>query len=339
MKYKNLGNTGVLVSELCLGTMTFGGKGFWEAIGQVPQAEVNELVKISIDEGINFIDTANVYSEGQSEELLGQSLIDLGIRRHQVFIATKVLGRTGPGVNEIGLSRLNIMYSVDESLKRLQTEHIDLLYLHGMDLLTPVEETMRALENVVRAGKVRYIGVSNHPAWHVIKANGTAEQMGWSKFVASQNYYTIAGRDIERELIPMLRHEGISLMPWSPLAGGFLTGKYTRRQEKAGNSRRDDFDFPPLNKQKAYDIIDVLIRIGKSHGTSAARIALAWMLNKPGVTSIIIGAKNKDQLIDNIASTELELSDEEMNELDRISELEPEYPGWMVDRQTKERKP
>ncbi len=339
MKYKTLGNTGVLVSELCMGTMTFGGKGFWTAIGELDQASVNELMKLSFDNGINFIDTANVYSEGLSETLLGESLKDLGINRQQVVLATKVRGKVGPGANQVGLSRLHIMDSVNDSLRRLGTDHIDLLYIHGVDPVTPLEETMRGLNDVVQSGKVRYLGVSNHPAWMVAKANGIADKMGWTKFIGSQNYYTIASRDIEREIIPMLLSENMALMPWSPLAGGFLSGKYTRDNDKAGDSRRDTFDFPPINKEKAYDIIGVMTRIGNDHGASAARVALAWMLRKPGVTSIIIGAKRADQLNDNIAATELTLSDQEMQELDKISALQPEYPGWMVERQASGRWP
>src|SRR5450759_182702 len=236
MKYNELGKTGILVSELCLGTMTFGGKGYWEAIGHVPQNEVNQIVKTSLDSGINFIDTANAYSEGLSETMLGESLKKLGVSRQEVVIATKLRIRMGAGANQIGLSRLHIMDSVNDSLQRLQLSHIDLLYIHGVDPITPIEETMRGLEDVVRSGKVRYIGISNHPAWMVMKANAYAEKMGWTKFVASQNYYTIAGRDIERELVPMALSEGIGIMPWSPLAGGFLSGKYTRDIAQAGNS-------------------------------------------------------------------------------------------------------
>jgi len=333
MKHKNLGNTGVIVSELCLGAMTFGGRGFWQAIGKQSQDEVNELIKTSFEHGINFIDTANVYSEGLSEKMLGKGIKELGINRQELVIASKVRGRMGPGANQVGLSRLHMMDSVDDSLKRLDMDHIDLLYVHGVDELTPLEETMRGLEDVVRSGKVRYLGVSNHPAWKIAKANGIAQQMGWSRFVATQSYYSIAGRDIEREVVPLALSENMGIMPWSPLAGGFLSGKYTRQNEKAGDSRRDEFDFPPVNKEKAYDIIDVMIKIGQTHDVSAARVALAWMLKKPGVTSIIIGAKRKDQLLDNIAATELDLSESEMQELDQISELSPEYPGWMIRRQ------
>jgi aryl-alcohol dehydrogenase-like predicted oxidoreductase len=339
MKYNQLGNTGVLVSEICLGAMTFGGKGYWEAIGRLQQDEVNQLVKTSMDQGINFIDTANAYSEGLSEILLGKALKELDINRQQVVIATKVRLRMGPGANQVGLSRLHIMDSVNDSLQRLGLSYIDLLYIHGVDPITPLEETMRGLEDVVRSGKVRYLGISNHPAWMVVKANSFAEKMGWTKFVASQNYYSIAGRDAEREIVPMALSENISIMPWSPLAGGFLSGKFTRGNQVAGDSRRDTFDFPPVNKEKAYDIIDVMLKIGKEHGVSAAQVALAWLLTRPAVTSIIIGAKKHDQLLDNIASLKLQLTPDDILKLDEVSTLAPEYPGWMVNRQMQGRMP
>lgn len=339
MKYNKLGNTGILLSELCLGAMTFGGRGYWKAIGEVPQDGVNQLVKTALDNGINFIDTANAYSEGLSEIMLGKSLNELGVNRQEVFIATKVRIRMGNGANQIGLTRLHIADSVNDSLTRLGLSHVDMLYIHGVDPITPLEETMRGLEDVVRAGKVRYLGISNHPAWMVTKANGIADKMGWTKFVASQNYYSLSSRDIEREIIQMALSEGISIMPWSPLAGGFLSGKFTRDQEKAGDSRRDSFDFPPVNKEKAYDIIDVLIEIGGQHGVTAARVALAYLLKKAAVTSVIVGAKKKEQLLDNIAATELVLSDGDMSRLDAVSALQPEYPGWMLERQAQGRMP
>jgi aryl-alcohol dehydrogenase-like predicted oxidoreductase len=339
MKYNVLGNTGVLVSELCLGTMTFGGKGYWEAVGKVAQEEVNQIVKTSVDDGINFIDTANAYSEGLSETMLGEALIKLGIARQELVIATKVRLRMGQGANQVGLSRLHIMDAVNESLQRLQMSHIDLLYIHGVDPMTPLEETMRGLEDVVRSGKVRYIGVSNHPAWMVMKANCHPEKMGWTKFVASQNYYSIASREIEREIIPMALSESIAIMPWSPLAGGFLSGKFTRNNEVAGNSRRDAFDFPPIDKLKAYDIIDVMSEIGKSLNVSVATVALNWVIKQPGVTSTIIGAKNLEQLNDNIAAVSLQLTAEEIKQLNEVSVLASEYPGWMVNRQLQGRFP
>jgi len=339
MKYNELGKTGVLVSELCLGTMTFGGKGMWQAIGQLPQDEVNLIVKTSLDQGINFIDTANAYSEGLSETLLGESIKRLGISHQEVVIATKVRLRMGAGANQIGLSRLHIMDSVDDSLKRLQMSHIDLLYIHGVDPITPLEETMRGLEDVVRSGKVRYIGISNHPAWMVVKANSYAEKMGWTKFVASQNYYSIASRDAEREIIPMAQSEGVSIMPWSPLAGGFLSGKYTRDHVVAGDSRRDSFDFPPINKEKAYDIIEIMASIAKQYDVSVATVALNWVMKQPGITSTIIGAKSVEQLNDNIKAVNLELTPLEIKHLNEASALAPEYPGWMVNRQLQGRWP
>jgi aryl-alcohol dehydrogenase-like predicted oxidoreductase len=339
MKYNQLGNTGVLVSELCLGTMTFGGKGYWKAMGEVPQDEVNKIVKTSVDAGMNFIDTANGYSEGLSETMLGKAIKDLGLSRQQLVIATKVRLRVGPYANQVGLSRLHITDSVNDSLQRLGLSHIDLLYIHGVDPITPIEETMRGLEDVVRSGKVRYIGVSNHPAWMMMKANSYADKMGWEKFVASQNYYSIAGRDIEREIVPMAISEGISIMPWSPLAGGFLSGKFTRTNQVAGDSRRDSFNFPPVDKEKAYDIIDVMIAIGQQHEATAARVALAWVLAQPGITSVIIGAKNVVQLNDNISSVNLKLSSEELQKLNHVSEITAEYPAWMVNRQLQGRFP
>ena len=339
MKYNQLGKTGVLVSELCLGTMTFGGKGYWKSIGEVPQDEVNQIVKTSVDAGINFIDTANGYSEGLSEMMLGKAIKELGIPRQQLVIATKVRLRMGPHANQVGLSRLHIIDSVNDSLERLGLSHIDLLYIHGVDPITPIEETMRGLEDVVRSGKVRYIGVSNHPAWMMMKANMYSDKMGWEKFVATQNYYSIACRDIEREIVPMSLSEGISIMPWSPLAGGFLSGKYTRTNEVAGDSRRDTFNFPPINKEKAYDIIDVMSTIGHRHKVTVAQVALAWVLAQPGVTSVIIGAKNVAQLDDNICSVNLKLSAEELNQLNLVSEITAEYPAWMVARQLQGRYP
>lgn len=338
MKYKQLGKTGVLLSELCFGTMTFGGRGYWKSIGQQTEDEATNLVKTAVDKGINFFDTANAYSEGLSETLLGKAFKNLGIERQSVFVATKVRIRVGPGPNQVGLSKLHIHDSINDSLQRLGLSHVDMLYIHGVDPVTPIEETMRGLEDIIRSGKVRYLGVSNHPAWMVVKANSFAEKHGWTKFVASQNFYSIASRDIEREIVPMALSEGLSIMPWSPLAGGFLSGKFRRDSQTSGN-RRDEFDFPPINKDKALDIVDVMAKIGERYHVSAARVALAWTKEKPGVTSVIIGAKNNDQLLDNIACTQLQLTEDELKELDSISGLIAEYPGWMVNRQMTGRLP
>lgn len=334
MQYNLLGNTGLFVSELCLGTMTFGGNGFWGAIGKLQQEAVNDILKTAVDQGINFIDTANVYSFGQSEELLGQGIRDLGLSRDELVIATKVRGKMGEGKNQVGLSRYHIMQQIDASLKRLQLDHIDLYQIHGVDPLTPLEETMRGLEDVVRSGKVRYIGCSNLPAWLVMKANGIAEKNGWTKFVSTQNYYSIAGRDLEREIVPMTQDQQMAILPWSPLAGGFLSGKFTRNNKPGDDSRRASFDFPPVNQEKAYDIIDVMARIAQAHeGASVAQVALAWLLQQPAVTSVIIGAKNTEQLLDNLKTTELKLTGDELAELDKASANAKEYPGWMIERQ------
>jgi aryl-alcohol dehydrogenase-like predicted oxidoreductase len=339
MKYNLLGNTGLLVSEICFGTMTFGGSGggIWGNIGKTQQEEVNSLMKTVADAGINFIDTANVYSYGESETLLGQSIIDLGLNRNELVIATKVRGRMGPGVNNVGLSRFHIFQSVNESLKRLQLDHIDVLYVHGVDLKTPIEETVRALNDIVLTGKVRYIAICNWPAWMVMKALGIADKHGWNKFVGLQYFYSLAGRDIEREIVPLAIDQNLAIMPWSPLAGGFLSGKYTRDKDKAGDSRRDVFDFPPINKEKTFDIIDVLADISKQHNVSVAQVALAWVRLQKGITSTIIGAKNIDQLHDNLKSVEIELSADELKRIDEVSALTKEYPGWMVERQGADR--
>ncbi|MFP9099301.1 aldo/keto reductase [Flavobacterium sp. RHBU_24] len=336
MKYNYLGNTGLLVSELCFGTMTFGGRGIWENIGRTQQDEVNELMKTVIQSGINFIDTANVYSYGESETLLGQSLKDIGANRNELVIATKVRGRMDEKPNSIGLSRYHIFNSVEESLARLQLSHIDILYVHGVDKRTPVAETMRALNDIVLSGKVRYIAVCNWPAWMVMKAHGIAEMNGWNKFIGLQYYYSLAGRDIEREIMPFAQDQNLGIMPWSPLAGGFLSGKYTRETEKTGG-RRDTFDFPPVNKDKAYDIIDVTTELAKTYNVSAAQIALAWVRQQPGITSTIIGAKNITQLEDNLKSVSFDLSAQDLAKIDSVSALAKEYPQWMVERQGADR--
>ena len=340
MKYNLLGNTGVLVSELCFGTMTFGGQGYWEAIGKQTQDEANELLKTAVDAGINFIDTANVYSFGQSEQLLGEGIKQAGLARNELFIATKVRGRMAPGVNQLGLSRYHIMQSVEESLQRLQMDHIDLLYVHGVDAVTSVEQIVHSLHDVVTSGKVRYVGVCNWPAWMVMKALGIAKQRGWHEFVAMQYFYAAANRDVEQELIPLVLEEQVGFMPWSPLAGGFLSGKFTRNQTNTGGqSRRDSFDFPVIDKEKAYDIIDVLIRLSENYNVSAAEIALAWVRQQKGVTSTIIGSKTPEQLASNIHSTAFELSVTDLEELNAVSLPEKRYPGWMVERQMDDRLP
>ena len=337
MKYNLLGNTGLKVSELCLGTMTFGGRGMWTAIGTLPQEQVNELVKQSVDSGINFIDTANVYSEGLSEQMTGQAVRDLGLNRNDLVIATKVRGKMGEGPNNTGLSRKHILQQADESLARLNTDYIDLYQIHGFDALTPMQETLEALDILVKSGKVRYIGCSNLAAWQIMKALGISAQEHLSKFVSLQAYYTIAGRDLEREIVPMLLDQNMGLMVWSPLAGGLLSGKYNRNTETK-EGRRVNFDFPPVNKDKAYDIIDVMQTIADEKKVTVAQVALAWLLHQPTVTSVIIGANKPHQLADNLDSVNVQLTVEELGKLDEVSNLSPEYPGWMIDRQGADRK-
>jgi aryl-alcohol dehydrogenase-like predicted oxidoreductase len=331
MQYKTLGNTGLLVSELCLGTMTFsGGSGFWKTIGSVDQAGADELIKASLDSGINFIDTADAYSEGESEKILGQSLRNLNIARKDVVIATKVYSRMGPGRNDVGASRGHIMDGVDASLRRLQTDHIDLYQIHANDAVTPLEETLRALDSLVAQGKVRYIGCSNWEAWKIAKAHGISESKNLTRFDTLQAYYSIAGRDLEREIVPFLEAEKTGLLVWSPLAGGLLSGRFSRDNQKPEGSRRSEFDFPLVDKERVWRILDAMAPIAKAHDCSPARISLAWLLTKPVVTSVIIGAKRLDQLQDNLAATELRLTAEEIKQLDDVSALPPEYPGWML---------
>lgn len=338
MKYKTLGNTGLLVSQLCLGTMTFSdGTGIYEHIGDVGQTGADELVKASIDAGINFFDTADVYSAGASERTLGQSFKNLGIARNEIVLATKVYSRMGSGRNDVGASRGHIMDAVEASLKRLQTDHIDLYQIHATDTLTPVEETLRALDDLVRQGKVRYVGVSNWQAWRIATALGVSARLGLERFNTLQAYYSIAGRDLERELKPLLDAEKMGLLVWSPLAGGLLSGRFSRANQSPEGSRRSSFDFPIVDKERAWNVIDVLKPIAEAHGCSPARIALAWLLAKPVVTSVIVGAKRLSQLEDNIAAVGIVLSDDEVARLDAVSELPPEYPGWMLATQGADR--
>ena len=335
MRYNRLGSTGLIVSELCLGAMTFGTKpGRFGAIAGLDQDASTALVKQAFDAGINFIDTANVYTTGQSEEFVGGAIRALGLGRSDVVIATKAMGAMGEGPNDAGVSRYHLMHQVDASLKRLGTDHIDLYQIHGWDSQTPMDEALRALDDMVRAGKVRYIGVSNWAAWQIMKALGISERHGLEKFASLQAYYTVAGRDLEREIVPMLLSEGVGLMVWSPLAGGFLSGKYTRGDDdrSQGEGRRAAFDFPPVDMDRGYDLIDAMQRMVQSRGdgTTVARLALAWLLYQPVVSTVIVGAKRADQLADNIAASDVELSAAELEELDRLSALPREYPGWML---------
>ena len=334
MRNKPLGRTGLFVSELCLGTMTFGGTtGIWAQIGDLQQADAERLIGQAIDAGINFIDTADVYAAGASEQITGQALKNLKVPRENVVVATKVFGDTGTGANTRGNTRAHILDGVKASLKRLQLDHIDVYQIHGFDPATPIEETMRALDQLVRHGHVRYVGVSNWAAWQIVKALGIAERLGLARFESLQAYYTVAGRDLERELVPMLSSEGVGLMVWSPLAGGLLSGKFGRGQQGQAGNRRTAFDFPPVNQDRAYDCIDVMRPIAESKAVSVAQIALAWLLHQPHVTSVIVGAKRPEQLADNLAATQVSLSKDELESLNAVSRLPAEYPGWMLERQ------
>ncbi len=341
MRYNQLGKSGLFVSELCLGTMTFGaGAGFWKNIGSVGVTEAEKLIALSHESGVNFLDTADVYSEGESEKITGQALKNLGIRRTDFVVATKVYNRMGPGVNDRGASRGHILDSIKASLSRLSMDYVDLYQIHGLDLLTPMEETVRALEDVVRMGLVRYIGVSNWPAWQIMKALGIAERHGWTKIETTQSYYTIAGRDVEREIVPLLQDQKLGLLVWSPLAGGLLTGKFRRDGDTADeNSRRKAFDFPPVDRERAWKCLDAMESIAQARGVSIARVAIAWLLSKAHVTSVIIGAKNPEQLSENLGSVHVRLTAEELEQLDAASALIPEYPGWMVERLSRDRRP
>ena len=338
MKYNQLGRSGLFVSEICLGTMTFSGENFFGgAIGTLDQKASTKLVERSVAGGVNFLDTADVYSTGQSELMTGQAIRDLGIRRNEIVLATKVFGRMGAGVNDIGASRGHIMDGVARSLERLKMDYIDLYQIHQTDLITPVEETMRALDDLVRQGMVRYLGVSNWTAWRIAKANTLAGCRGWERFETVQAYYSLAGRELEHELVPMMEEERIGCLVWSPLAGGYLSGKYS--SGGSGEGRRKDFDFPPVDRGKGEPIITALREIAKAHGTSVARVALAWVLAKPFVTSMIIGARTVEQLDDNLEATKLKLGAEDMAKLDALSAIAEDYPHWMISRFASQRLP
>jgi aryl-alcohol dehydrogenase-like predicted oxidoreductase len=320
---------------LCFGTMTFGGgTGFWRAIGQLQQDAADNLIARVLDAGINFIDTADIYSEGDSERILGKAL---GKRRKDIVLATKVLGRMGPGPNQVGLSRGHIMQAVEDSLERLGTDYIDLYQIHGFDPLTPLEETLGALDDLVRSGKVRYIGCSNLAAWQLMKSLWISDKGNLQRFESLQAYYTIAGRDLERDVVPVLQDQNLGLMVWSPLAGGLLSGKFDREGKGPDGARRVDFDFPPVDKARAFNVVDVMRDIAQAKQVSVARIALGWLLHQPVVTSVIIGAKTPEQLADNLAAPGVKLSAEELSLLNTVSELPAEYPGWMVARQSENR--
>ncbi|MEJ2031890.1 MAG: aldo/keto reductase [Deltaproteobacteria bacterium] len=333
MKYRLLGQTGLYVSELCLGTMTYGSAGFWEVMGGLGQEAVSAQLRYAFDRGVNFIDTANVYSLGQAEQLVGQAIRELGLPRDELVIATKATGIMNELPNGRGQSRYHLMNEVDASLERLQLDHIDLYQLHGLDPLTPLEEALDTLNDLVRSGKVRYIGLCNLAAWQIMKGLAISEKRGWTRFASVQAYYTIAGRDLEREVVPLIRDQGLGLMVWSPLAGGLLTGKFSPEGGGPEDSRRSKFDFPVVDKERAFRCVDAMRPMAEQRGVSIARIALAWLLAQQTVSSVIVGARTMEQLQDNLGAGEVVLSAAELEKLDQVSRLPEEYPGWMLDRQ------
>ncbi|KVR87230.1 aldo/keto reductase [Burkholderia vietnamiensis] len=342
MKYKQLGRTGLYVSELCLGTMTLGGNadaGMWAAIGAVGQHDANRLIERALAGGINFIDTADVYSFGQSERIVGQALKDLGVPRADVVLATKTAGAMGPKPNDQGASRAHIMDSAQRSLERLQVDHIDLYQIHANDPVTPIDETLRVLDDLTRQGLVRYVGVSNWRAGKIGKALGLSEALRATRFETLQAYYSIAGRDVERELVPLVRDEQLSLLVWSPLAGGLLSGKFGPGAPADAGARRAHFDFPPVDLERAWPCVAAMRTLADARGVSVARIALAWLLAKPHVTSVIVGAKRIEQLEDNLGALDVVLSADELAHLDTVSALPSGYPDWMIERQAAGRYP
>lgn len=341
MKFNRLGRTGLYVSELCMGTWGFSGRNYFGgAIGTLSQKDATSFIGRALEARINFIDTANVYSYGDSELMTGQALKDLGVKRSDVVLATKVFGRMAPGPNDMGASRGHIMDSVAASLERLQTDHIDLYQIHHSDPITPLEETLRALDDLVRQGMVRYVGVSNWEAWKIMKANGIAEQRGLTRVETNQVYYSIAGRDIEQEMVPMMQDQTIGCLVWSPLAGGYMAGKYTADGDiKPEPGRRANFDFPPIDKDKADKTVIAMREIAKKHGVSVACVGLTWVRQKPFITSTIIGATTMAQLNDNLASVGFTLSAEEMARLDAVSADRTNYPYWMISRNNATRVP
>ena len=336
MKYKILGSTGLKVSALCLGTMNYGGKGFFGYMGNLDQTEVDEQIRMVTDSGVNFIDTANIYSEGLSEEMIGQAIINLNLKRDDLVLATKVRGSMGKGENDRGLSRKHIIQSVEGSLRRLKTDYIDLYQIHTSDPLTPIEETIRTLDDLVRSGKIRYFGAANLAAWHLMKGLAYSDYHHLNRFASLQANYTLDTRDIEREIIPLLTDQKLGLMVWSPLSGGLLSGKY-RRDLQSGEGRLNGFPFKPFNEERAYNVLDVLYVMAEQKNVSVAQLALAWLLHQPSVTSIIIGATKLHQLQDNLKSIDVVFTTDELKELDTVSQLTKEYPGNVIELMTMDR--
>lgn len=329
MKYNRLGTSGLFISELGFGAMTFGENEGHPTLGGLGQAEANTLVARAYEAGVNLFDTADNYAQGASERFLGEALRGLGVPREKYLIATKAFSPMGGGPNDAGASRGHLLDAAKNSLKRLGVDHIDLYQIHGFDPATPIEESLRALDDLVRQGHVRYVGVSNWAAWQIAKALGVSERLGIARFASLQAYYSVAGRDIEREIAPLLLSEGVGLLIWSPLAGGFLSGKKLRGAAAPDGSRWSANPFPPLDEDRGYNALDVMRPIAEAHGASIAQIALAWLLHQKVVSSVLVGAKRMDQLDDNLKAASISLSQEERAVISKVSELPGEYPGWM----------
>jgi len=328
MRYARLGDTGLLVSRLAFGTMTFGeaaaGSGF-AAIYKVDQSGADRLVGHALDAGVNFFNTADAYADGRSEEMLGRAL---GARRRDAVIATKVGNRMGAALTRQGLSRAHVIGACEDSLRRLGTDYVDVYLVHRLDPHTPVEETLGALEDLVRSGKVRYVGFSNWPAWLAATSVGLQRARGWAPFRAAEMYYSLVGRDLEHEVVPFCEDAGVGVMVWSPLAGGFLSGKYTRQDPTGGGGRLTGFDFLPFDRERGYDLVERLRAIAEGHEATPAQVALAWLLTRPAVASVLVGASRPEQLDDNLRAADLTLSADELSELDRLTAPTPVYPGW-----------
>jgi len=327
MEYRQLGHSGLRISRLTMGTMTFGGRGEFAGVGATDVDGARRQIEMAIDAGVNLIDTADVYSGGVAEEIVGEAL---GSRRDDVLLATKVRFPMGSGPNDAGLSRHHLIRGCEASLRRLRTDHIDLYQVHEWDGQTPLDETLEALDHLVRSGKVRYAGCSNFAGWQVMKALGIADRAGLPRFVSQQVYLSLQERSAEYEIVPSAIDQGLGLLIWSPLAGGLLSGKYRRgKQPPEGSRHLTDWNEPPVyDESKLYDTVDVLVEISEAHGVSAAQVALAWLLTRPTVSTVIVGARTDEQLADNLKATELRLSEDELARLERVSRPLLVYPYW-----------
>jgi aryl-alcohol dehydrogenase-like predicted oxidoreductase len=327
MEYRTLGRSGLKVSAIAMGTFTFGGKGPFAMVGSQGVAEAKRLVDCCIDHGVNLFDTANMYSTGLSEEILGEVLAG---RRESVLINSKARMRIGDGPNDEGTSRFHLIRECERSLKRLRTDHIDVYFMHEWDGTTPVEETMAALDTLVQRGKVRYVGCSNYSGWHIMKSLAAADRAGGTRFVTQQIHYTLEAREAEYELLPISVDEGLGVMVWSPLAAGLLSGKHRRGAPTPEGTRQfAGWTEPPIrDEERLWRIVDVLVEIGDAHGVSAAQVALAWLLTRPAISSLVVGGRNEAQFIDNFAAVELKLTEEDLTRLNEVSRVPYIYPYW-----------